>query len=179
MENNESIADGEVWFKFLMELTPDATVIVDSDAKICVVNDKALDLFGYTREELIGSSVEILVPEAKRGVHVGLRNGFLENSSVRNMRESIELTAQKKSGDMVPVSVGLSPLSTMGHGEYVLASVKDNSALNAALREQEEALKQAELFNKMAVNRELKMVELKKEVNDLLERLGSEPKYET
>ncbi|MFT6057832.1 MAG: hypothetical protein ACJAS2_002123, partial [Pseudohongiellaceae bacterium] len=55
---------------------------------------------------------------------------------------------------------------------------RDNSVLNNALREQAEALQQAELFNKMAVNRELKMIELKKEINDLLKQSGSEPKYE-
>ena len=94
------------------------------------------------------------------------------------MRESIELTTQTKNGELVPVSVGLSPLATMGHGELVLASVKDNTLLTTALQEQQEALKQAELFNKMAVNRELKMVELKEEINDLLKRLGEDPKYE-
>ena len=178
MEDNRSNVDGEVWFKFLMELTPDATVIVDSEARISVANDKALELFGYARDELLGKPIEVLVPEATRGVHVGLRNSFLENASVRHMRESLELSAQTKNGELVPVSIGLSPLSTMGRGEYILASIRDNSVLNNALREQAEALKQAELFNKMAVNRELKMVELKKEVNDLLKQAGSEPKYE-
>jgi PAS domain S-box-containing protein len=146
--------------------------------KISVVNDKALELFGYSKDELLNQPIELLVPEASRGVHVGLRNSFLENSSVKHMRESIELSAQTKSGQMVPVSIRFSPLSTMGHGQYVLASIKDNSALNDTLREQAEALKQAELVNRMAVNRELKMIELKKEVNDLLRRLGSDPKYE-
>jgi PAS domain S-box-containing protein len=178
MEDNGSNDSGEVWFKFLMDLTPDATVIVDSEASISVVNDKALELFGYARDELLGHSIEMLVPEAARGVHVGLRNIFLKNASVRHMRESIQLSAQTKNGEMVPVSIGLSPLSTMGRGEYILASIRDNSVLNNALREQAEALQQAELFNKMAVNRELKMIELKKEINGLLKQSGSEPKYE-
>ncbi|MFT7472284.1 MAG: PAS domain S-box-containing protein [Kiritimatiellia bacterium] len=178
MEDNGSNADGEIWFKFLMDLTPDATVIVDSDACISVVNDKAIELFGYARDELLGYPIEMLVPEATRGVHVGLRNGFLENASVRHMRESIELSAQTKNGELVPVSIGLSPLTTMGRGKYILASIRDNSVLNNALQEQAEALKQAELFNKMAVGRELKMIELKKEVNGLLKQAGSEPKYE-
>ena len=83
MEDNRNDPAREVWFKFLMELTPDATVIVDSEGKIVVVNDKALELFGYARDELLDNSIEILVPEEKRAAHIGFRNAFLANSSVK------------------------------------------------------------------------------------------------
>ena len=100
----------EVWFRFFLELTPDATIVVDDQGIIQMANSQAEILFGYTKDEMIGNAVEILVPEQFRAGHWALRDKFIASSSVRLMQSSIDLMAQTKSGELVPVSIGLSPM---------------------------------------------------------------------
>ena len=89
----------EVWFKFFIEITPDATVVVDDRGTIRMVNSLASDLFGYSRDEMAGNSVEMLVPEDLRARHPKLRESFAASAIVRQMNSSIELMAQTKSGN--------------------------------------------------------------------------------
>jgi len=124
--------DREVWFRFFIEITPDATVVVDENGTIRMVNSLALELFGYSREEMMDQAVEMLVPEEVRAKHPELRENFVAVASVRQMQSSIDLMAQTKSGKLLPVSIGLSPMETSKDGHFVMASVRDNSVLHSA-----------------------------------------------
>ena len=121
------------WFHFLMELTPDATLVVDSNGVIRQINKMALKLFGYEEAEIVGQPVEILVPETVRARHHHIRLDFMADPFVRNMRDSLDLMAVRKSGDLVPVSIGLSPLESQNTEPFILASIRDNSVIHAAL----------------------------------------------
>jgi len=125
-------ADREVWFRFFIEITPDATVVVDESGTIRMVNSLAEDLFGYSKDEMVGNAIEMLVPEALRGGHPALRNAFIASASVRQMQSSNDLMAQTKSGELLAVSIGLSPMETSKDGQFVMASIRDNSALHQA-----------------------------------------------
>src|SRR5215475_12611028 len=67
----------------LMQLAPDATVVVDTDGYIRLVNHRTEQLFGYPAEELVGQSVELLVPERLRGVDQQQRAGYAASPYVR------------------------------------------------------------------------------------------------
>src|SRR5512140_3994733 len=72
-------------FRRLIETAPDAIVVVDASGRIVLVNAQTEKLFGYPIDELLGQSIEILVPEGMRGRHVAHRTGFVGTPSARPM----------------------------------------------------------------------------------------------
>ncbi len=111
-------------FRLVVEAAPNAIVVVSREGRITLVNSQTETLFGYTRNELIGQRVEILVPERYRSEHPGLVQGFFRESQARAMGAGRNLFGLKKTGDEVPIEIGLSPLTTT-EGSFVLASIID------------------------------------------------------
>jgi PAS domain S-box-containing protein len=110
----------------LLDAAPDATVIVDEKGKITAVSRQTEHLFEYDRQELIGLPVEILIDEELRNVHAGHRFNFMQHATVRVMEGGLELKARKKSGQLFPVEIYLSPVHTK-EGLLVSASIRDIS----------------------------------------------------
>jgi protein-histidine pros-kinase len=124
-------------FRALLEAAPDAIVGVDGVGRIAVVNAQASRIFGYSREELIGASVEVLLPEAARAAHVALREGFSENPVARAMGRNLALSARHRDGSIFPVEISLSG-KIEGEESLIVAAVRDVSkqrATESALRE--------------------------------------------
>ena len=72
-------------FNNFLEAAPDAVVIIDQNGTIVRVNGQAEKMFGYTREELMGQELEMLMPLRLRGVHRGQRAGFVAHPCTRPM----------------------------------------------------------------------------------------------
>jgi rsbT co-antagonist protein RsbR len=107
----------------VVEHLPDAVVIVDDAGVIQRVNAKAELLFGYTRAEMIGQMVELLVPESLREQHRSHRAGYMEEPHMRPMGLGLVLKAQHKNGSDIPVDINLAPVVTT-KGVWVIASVR-------------------------------------------------------
>lgn len=118
-------------FRALLESAPDATVIVDSSARIVQANRQATLLFGYPAGDFVGQTVEILLPERMRAQHVGRRDGFFADPRVRPMGEGLELLGLARDGREFPIEISLSPIET-DDGLLVSAAVRDVSARVAA-----------------------------------------------
>jgi PAS domain S-box-containing protein len=114
----------EARFRLVVEAAPNAMIIVDRTQTITLVNRKAEDLFGYTREELVGQRVELLVPDRVRQRHPSLVDGFLDDPQARPMGAGRELYGRRKDGTEVPVEIGLSPLEAPD-GMFMLVSIID------------------------------------------------------
>ena len=110
----------------LVEAIPDAIVVTDSGGRMVLVNSQTERLFGYSREELHGQPVELLVPERFRERHVGLRAAYTADPHVRPMGVGLELFGRRKDGHEIPIELGLSPLDSAGT-RLVVASVRDVS----------------------------------------------------
>lgn len=117
--------------RLTLEAAPVAIVMVDRSGVIGLVNAQAERIFAYTRAELIGKSIETLVPDRFRPRHPEHRGGFFANPTPRSMGAGRELFALRKDGREVPVEIGLSPLTT-DQGAFVLASIIDISERKVA-----------------------------------------------
>ncbi len=125
-------------FRLLLESAPDAMIVVDAKGSIVLINGEAERLFGYRREELLGQSVDILVPMDRREAHAGHRERYMEHAVRRPMGRGLELAGTRKDGTEVPVEISLSPLDTT-EGPRVIATVRDITERLAAERAAREA----------------------------------------
>ena len=121
-------------FNILFESMPDALVIVNLNGDILETNMQAEKLFGYSREEMIGKPIEILVPTSIRGAHLKYRQNYSKNPSPRYMGSRISLTAAHKNGDTIPVDISLNPLN-IGTSSYVIAAIRNISEIIKAYEE--------------------------------------------
>lgn len=114
----------EGMFRALLEAAPDAMVITNGEGRIVLANSQADALFGYSRNELVGQGIELLLPERLRAAHVHHRRGFAAEPRVRAMGAGLELFARHKEGREIPVEISLSPLDT-DEGVLVSAAIRD------------------------------------------------------
>ena len=138
-EQRQQVLQTEQFFRSVLELAPDGLMVVDATGVIRLANAQCENLFGYTRDELVGQAVEMLVPPDVVG-HVALRESFHRAPTARAMGGNRELRALRKDGSDFPVEIGLSPLPARGsEGMQVAVSIRDVTER----REQERALKLA------------------------------------
>lgn len=127
----------EARFRGLFNFAPDAIVIVDRNGCITLVNAQAEKWFGYARDELLGQSVEQLVPERFREQHPNNRQHYLANPIARPMGAELELYGRRNDGSEFPVEISLSPLET-DQGLLVISIIRDISVRKQAEEAQQQ-----------------------------------------
>ena len=108
----------------VVEASPSGMIMVDERGKIVLVNTQVERLFGYKRDELLGQTIDMLVPTAAREKHPEHRSSFFAEPKVRAMGVGRDLYGQRKDGTQLPVEIGLNPLTMEGE-RFVLASIVD------------------------------------------------------
>ena len=122
--NPGAVPQEESKFGRLLEAAPDAMVIVDKSGRIVLANSRTKEIFGYSREELLGQPVEILIPEQYRQHHVHHRGEYADSPRARPMGTGLELSGRRKDGTVFPVEISLSPLDE-GEGALFTAAIRD------------------------------------------------------
>ncbi|WP_050462868.1 response regulator [Herbaspirillum autotrophicum] len=141
-----ALKETEAWFRGVVESAPDGMLVVDEHGKIILANTQLDGLFGYETGELLGLSVEQLVPASVRPRHAGLRKGFTREEGTRQMGGGLmDLQGVRKDGSLFSVEIGLASLPAVGeYGQCVCASVRDTSerrAMEAKVQESEKRMR--------------------------------------
>ena len=110
--------------RLVVEAAPNAFVLVDAAGVIQLVNAQTEKLFGYSRKELLGQPLEMLLPQRFRGRHSGFRAAFFTTPETRLMGAGRDLFGLRKDGLEVPVEIGLNPIQ-LDEGLMVLAAIAD------------------------------------------------------
>jgi len=148
--SEERLREVEQFYRSVLERSPDAFLVVDADGVIHLANEQCERLFGYTRSELVGQKVEILVPDEIRARHPELRASFHREPATRAMGALSELHGRRKDGSLVPVDIALSPVPARGGvGFQVAVSIRDVTDRKQAEIELKEAKRKAEEATRM------------------------------
>jgi two-component system, cell cycle sensor histidine kinase and response regulator CckA len=132
-----SSVSGEARFRALMESASQGIIAIDRTGRIEIVNRKAEELFGYTREEMIGSPIEILLPEAMRHAHEAHRQGYFGSPHPRPMGIGLELAGRRKNGEQFPLEISLNHIQMDGQamGIAFITDISERLRLEAQLRQ--------------------------------------------
>ncbi len=124
--NVDSQKRAEEKIKSFLESAPDAMVITNEEGLIEIINSQAEKLFDYKREEMIGKTIESIIPERYAKNHALHRNIFSQNAQTREMGKGLELFARKRDGEEIPVEISLSPIHSE-EGLMIAAAIRDIS----------------------------------------------------
>lgn len=120
------LRESEERFRLAVEAAPSGMIMTDGEGRIVMLNANAEKLFGYSRDELIGKNVDILLPHRFRDAHPQSRATYKHQPLVRAMGAGRDLHALRKDGAEIPVEIGLNPIETSGV-TMAIASVVDIS----------------------------------------------------
>lgn len=119
-----ALRKSEERLRVMIEHSPYGLLAVNADGRIALVNAQAERLLGYASEELLGSTIDRLIPERFRGRHATFQAGYAVNPTARPMGAGRDLSCLRKDGSEIPVEIGLGPMLTP-EGEFVLVSLVD------------------------------------------------------
>ncbi len=137
--------DLSISFQSLLEAMADGTALIDRHGIMRFVNSLLSDLTGYSREELVGQNVLMLVPPELKEMEGEARQVFARNHDARIIWSDRDLTVMRKDGTGLAVDFALTPL-TLGHRRWTVGSIRDNSVQRRA----EEARRDAERHFRLA-----------------------------
>lgn len=129
-------------FRQLLEAAPDAILEMDAAGRIVLVNAGAERLSGYSRDELLGQTLEIMVPSELRTRHINHRSHYWENPTTRPMGSGLLLNLQRKDGTLVPVEISLSPVTYDGDTRVtaIVRDITERKRAEAQIRDIQERL---------------------------------------
>jgi PAS domain S-box-containing protein len=122
-------------------------IIIDHYGKIAIVNGQAEEMFGYSREDMMGQEVELLLPDALHDRHLSHRARYARDPHLRPMGVGMELHARRKDGSVFPVEISLSPV-TSASGSFVSSVIRDVTDRKKMERDLITARQAAERANK-------------------------------
>ncbi len=113
-------------FRELLEAAPDAIMQVDGEGRILLINRVTEEMFGYSREELLGNPVELLVPADLRHRHSQHREAYAHHPAMRPMGAKLQLEGMRKDGTRFPLEISLSPAGGDGNGAIRVTAIIRN-----------------------------------------------------
>jgi PAS domain S-box-containing protein len=155
----------------------DALVMIDGQGKVMFWNQAAEKLFGYTAAEAMGMHFHAIAapPDLREKALAGLRQ-FAETGQGVLFGAARETIAINRNGETFPVEVNLSSFQ-LGEQWFAVGTVRDITERQRVEKELRERMEEMERFSRLTIDRERRMIQLKEEINALMEQSGKEKKY--
>ncbi len=166
----EKLKESEEKFRILIENSADAIFIVNQKKEFVFVNKAVTNLYGYTLDELLSKTILDLTPPGRSQEYIEYFSEVIQANKLL-----IELDVVKKDGTYLPTELN----AVLLPNGLVYASCRDNSKRKLAEEELQKKTNELETFNKAMIGREMRIIEMKEEVNKLSEQLGNAPPYPT
>jgi PAS domain S-box-containing protein len=156
-QREEQLKSSEEHAHKIIDSIPSGILTISEDGNISRINDAVALMFGYTRSELIGAPIEVLLPENRRKSHPDMRKKYLEKPFLRAMDAVDDLCGRRKDGSVFPVEIGLAILGS-GEERSILASISD---ISSRKRLEEELRCQSQLLEETVKKRTQELIEAK------------------
>lgn len=176
-------ANDQKKFKKVLNTVPAGIILVSHSGTILMANEFMHCMFDYPPDKILNQPVDLLIPDQFKDHHLEMFKKYIKNPEKRSMGAGRDLTGRKKDGTSVEIEVSLTPLR-FENKDAVLAVISDITQRRFLEKKQKESdeqlslrLEELEQFHDLAVGRELKMIELKVQINQLHQRLGLKPIY--
>jgi len=126
IKNPLSLFKSEDMVLALLESASQGIISIDRHGRIVLVNRRAEEMFGYSREEMLGAQIELLLPESRKHTHHKQRDEYFQHPRTRPMGIGMDLSGRRKDGKEIPLEVSLSTIQTE-EGSFAIAFVSDIS----------------------------------------------------
>lgn len=144
--NTESVHVDALYWRHFLQQSPDVVLVVDSGGMIVSVNPQAEKLLGFTSADLVGQTVEFLVPESLRESHRQLRHQFLQRPEGRQLDQKLDFACRCRDGSQRQVEISLAPVQIGGEVQIitVLRDIAERRQAQQRLQQSEARLKEAQ-----------------------------------
>ncbi len=166
-KTKEHLKDREELFRTISSSAQDGIIMIDNNGNVDYWNEAAEKIFGYKPEEIIGQEMHIILAPSE--YHQAYRQAFEKFKNTgkgKVVGKTLELKAKRKDGEEFPIELSMSSVKIKGKWNAV-GIVRDITNRKNAEKQLKEKVDQLEKYKKLTVGRELKMIELKKQIQDL------------
>ena len=176
-KTEHALRESEERFRAVIRAATDAIVGGNDEGEIVFFNPAAEATFGYQRDDILGKPIWHLMPEQYRDAHKKGLERYRLTGQAHVIGKTVELEGRRKDGTEFPLELSLSTWETP-EGRFYTGIIRDITERKKNEEEQARSTAELERFNRLAVGREQRMIELKREVNELLEEAGKLPAYD-
>lgn len=177
LQQSDRLENALAQFEGILQTASDAIITIDESQRIVLLNRQAEAVFGYQASEIIGKPLDCLIPSQFRAAHRGHVERFAaEPVARRSMSERPELMGLRKNGEEFAAEVTISKLKREGQWLFT-AIVRDISERKRMEEQVKQEKNELARMNQIMMGREERIIELKREVNVLLQQLGQAPRY--
>jgi len=174
-EQERLASERKLWA--MSQAMEDALVMINGQGKVLFWNYAAEGLFGYSTKEAMGNDFHAMAvpPEVQEQAKQGLIK-FAKTGQGEVFGSTIQTTAINRAGDFFPVEISLSSFH-VDNQWFAVGTIRDITERKKSEDELKDHMEDLKRFNRLAISREERMIELKKEINQLLKQQGQEIKY--
>lgn len=172
----ESMLEAKNRTDAILGASTNGIVTINEKGIIETFNPAAERIFGYALDEIAGRNVSLLMPDEHAARHDIYLKNYLTTGIKNVIGKRVEITAKRKNGELFPAEIGISEVF-LKDTKLFTAIISDITERRMAEKELKERMEELERFSRLTINREEKMIQLKEEINSLLEKTGQEKKY--
>jgi PAS domain S-box-containing protein len=167
------LKESEEKYRSIVENTSDVIMLTNPDGRVSYISPACVRVLEYNPDELVGKIPEIFYPDDVEKVHNALSSAMQGVSG-----SNLEYRIRTKNGKTKWVSHSWSPILTENHElQCIVSIVRDITESKIAEQTLKMKIEELEKYKNVTVNREVKMVDLKNEINELCKQLNQKPKY--